>query len=114
MFEDDTTNGRRVRAEPPAARQRQTEPCGRTAQFVAAFTRRYGVPFAKSWLSGRTCQFEDGVIWTGSFPACWLRENCGDLLGQHRVVVRHDADSRAHFDAGTAEFAKAKGKGKGR
>ncbi|HVY86229.1 MAG TPA: hypothetical protein VG943_13930 [Caulobacterales bacterium] len=77
--------------------QRFAHPVGRTAAFVRAVIAGKGRDFAKAWLSERTCQFEDCVIWTHDLGATRLIRLCGTLITEHRIVVRVDDESRAHF-----------------
>lgn len=103
MMADHEAHGRRPldgeageRTRPPRG-NRYAEPVGRTGAFVAAVRARRGDGYVRSWLSELTCQFENCVVWTHDMGAIQLNRDCDSEIVAHGVVIRVDAESRAHY-----------------
>lgn len=89
----DATGGRRVRW----FSRRSDEPRGQTSSFVHAVRCERGDAFVASWLTSRTCQFEERTIWTHETGRERIMAECSGLLELHGVRVEVDGASRAHF-----------------
>lgn len=81
---DDDVN---PRALPTAGTFRSPEPRGATLAFVNAVSAKLGEPFARSWLSHRSCRFTDATIFTIALARDTLQQYCAKLLEQHGVTV---------------------------
>lgn len=59
---------------------RSLEPIGRTKAFYEAAMAARGPDFCRSWLSGRTCEFNDTTIFTHGLGVERLTQTCGPLM----------------------------------
>lgn len=78
---------------------RSGEPVGRTASFVLAVAGSRGPRYVASWLSPKTCQFEDCVVWTHTLGRERLYRECSDQIAAANIVIRCDDQSIAHYRA---------------
>lgn len=99
-----------LQAEESAPRQRSVFPVGATKAYVREVGERLGHGFTFSWLSGRTCAFDERTVYTIALAQTRLTEATGALIEKHgvSVVTCLDVTKRFYEDEDVRAMTQAK------